>query len=35
VYCTTAKLSSEKRKNSLFTKKKSLVGLPLGEPSKN
>ena len=26
-YCTTAKLSREKRNNSLFTKKKSLVGL--------
>ena len=26
VYCTTAKLSSKKRKNSLFPKKKSLVG---------
>ena len=26
VYCTTAKLSSKKRKNSSFTKKKSLVG---------
>ena len=28
VYCTTAKLSSEKLKNSSFTKKKSLAGLP-------
>ena len=27
VHCTTAKLSSKKRKNSLFPKKKSLVGL--------
>ena len=26
MYCTTAKLSSEKRKNSSFMKKKSLVG---------
>ena len=30
VYCTTAKLSSKKWKNSLFTKKKGLVGLPPG-----
>ena len=28
VYCTTAKLSNEKWKNSSFTKKKNLVGLP-------
>ena len=28
VYCTMAKLSSKRRKNYLFTKKKSLVGLP-------
>ena len=27
VYCTTAKLSSKKQKNSSFTKEKSLVGL--------
>ena len=27
MFCTTAKLSSENRKNSLLTKKKSLVGL--------
>ena len=30
MYCTTAKLSSKKQKNSLFTKKKSLVGLAPG-----
>ena len=30
MYCTTAKLSSEKWKNSSFTKEKSLVGLPPG-----